>query len=75
MHILTWHFLSFKILDMILVVTHGLPISSMVSMYHLPSDMFFEHGWVLYTLIGVSLPLVMLALYNKLFSLIKKSIL
>lgn len=74
LHILTWHFLSFKILDMILVATHGLPISSMVSMYHLPSDMFFEHGWVLYAFIGVSLPLVMLALYNKLFSVIKKSI-
>lgn len=74
LHILTWHFLSFKILDMILVVTHGLPISSMVSMYHLPTDMFFKHGWILYAIIGVLLPLVMLALYNEISSVIKKSI-
>lgn len=72
LHILTWHFLSFKILDMILVLSHGMPLSSMVSMYHLPTDMFFEHGWILYAIIGVTLPLVMLTLCNKLFSVIKR---
>lgn len=71
LHILTWHFLSFKLLDMILVLSHGMPLKSMVSMYHLPTDMFFKYGWILYSIVGVLLPLIIINLKNKIFTNIK----
>lgn len=72
LHILTWHFLSFKFLDLVLVLLHGLPISSMISLYHLPAKMFFEYGWILYAIVGVSLPLIWLNSKNVICSIIKK---
>lgn len=55
--ILTWHFLSLKVLDMALVFIHGMPMSSMVSLQHLPTDMFIKNGWILYAIVGVGLPM------------------
>lgn len=63
--ILTWHFLSFKLLDFTLVLIYEQPISAMVSMYRLPTDMFFKNSWILYSIVGVVLPLIMTNFANK----------
>lgn len=65
--ILTWHFLSFKIVSLVIVVLYGLPIAQWA---YFPSIQEYSRQgwWVVYTIAGVSIPLFM----SYVISLIKK---
>lgn len=54
--ILTWHFLSFKIVSLLVVLIYGLPFSY-IGMHPVISD-YTHMGWfVVYTIVGILVPL------------------
>ena len=54
--ILTWHFLSFKIVSLMIVVVYGLPFSY-IGMHPVIPD-YSHMGWfVVYTIVGIVVPL------------------
>ena len=55
--ILTWHFLSFKIVSLMIVAIYGLPFSY-IGMHPVISD-YAHMGWfVVYTIVGIVVPLL-----------------
>lgn len=70
MTILTWHFLSFKIVSYLIASIYGLNLSIVGS--HPTIRVFANQGWfVLYTVVGMFVPLGMVVLQNKLKRIIK----
>lgn len=71
MIILALHFISFKIVSLIKIYAYGLDIKKLAYFPVIPDCN--EYFWILYTIIGVSIPLIVLCGYKKLKSnLIKK---
>lgn len=56
LEILTWHFLCFKIVSLLIIEIHGLPIEQLA---YFPTVRGYSHiYWPLYTIVGVSMPLL-----------------
>lgn len=64
LEILTWHFLSFKIVSLLLVVLYGLPLE-MISQFPVIESKASSF-WILYTMVGVGFPICILYLKSKL---------
>lgn len=63
--ILTWHFLCFKIVSLIIVVVYNLPIERLAEFPAIGE--YTNRGWfVLYTIVGIGLPLLMTYLWGNL---------
>lgn len=62
--ILTWHFLSFKLVSLIIVSIYCLPLSRLGEF---PIIVDYSHNgwWTLYTIIGVAVPLLIDWLFSK----------
>lgn len=57
LEILTWHFLSFKIVSLSLISIYGLPMAHL-SEFPVIESLSMQGWWVLYTIIGIALPLL-----------------
>lgn len=62
--ILTWHFLSFKLVSLLLVLIYCLPLSRLSEF---PIIVEYSHcgWWILYTITGVAVPLLIQKLLSK----------
>ena len=60
--ILTWHFISFRIVSLMLIFCLGLPIEELATHPTIP----LKGMWIAYTLVGVGVPLIGVMLWNKL---------
>ena len=56
MMILTWHFLSFKIVSIVLIYCYGLPVKELACFPVI--DMNSQWLWAVYGIIGVGVPLI-----------------
>ena len=63
LEVLTWHFLSFKLVSLLIVLLYGLPIE-MISQFPVIAD-YASSFWLLYTIVGVGLPVGVLYLKRK----------
>lgn len=63
LEVLTWHFLSFKLVSLLIVLIYGLPMA-MISQFPVVSD-YASSFWILYTIVGVGLPIAILYLKRK----------
>ena len=63
LEVLTWHFLSFKLVSLLIVLIYGLPVA-MVSSFPLISD-YASSFWALYSIVGVGVPIGILYLKKK----------
>ena len=64
-NVLTWHFLSLKIVSLLLILLYGLPIKQL-SEFPVIESYAREGWWIAYFIVGVSVPLVGTWLYHKL---------
>lgn len=63
--ILTWHFLSFKIVSLIIIMIYGLPVEQLA--YYPSIQEFSTNGWwLVYTIAGVIMPLCLYNIYSRL---------
>lgn len=70
LNILTFHFLSFKIVSLAVIVAYGLPIKRLAEFPVLAHNSSFL--WILYTFAGVALPLLIGKGLEKIETLFKK---
>lgn len=64
--ILTWHFLCFKLISLAVIGVYGIPIERLAEFPVIGE--YTNSGWfVLYTFVGVGLPLSVNFLYNRFF--------
>lgn len=69
--ILTWHFLCFKLISLVIIGFYGLPIERLAEFPIIGE--YTNRGWfILYTIVGVGLPLSVIFLYNRFFCLCKQ---
>ena len=54
--ILTWHFLSFKLVSLLLILIYGLPIARLAE-FPVIEDFAYQGWWVLYLVVGVAIAL------------------
>lgn len=64
LEILTWHFLLFKMVSFVIVKAYGLPIGQ-VACYPAIQEYSSRGWWVVYTLVGVMLPVALAYGKNK----------
>lgn len=65
MELLTWHFLSLKIVSLLLVILYGLPIKQLSEFPVI--ETYARNGWwIAYFIVGVSVPLAGTYIYQKL---------
>lgn len=57
LEILTWHFLSFKLVSLVIIACYGLPIEHLAE-FPTMSPYNVQGWWVLYFVIGVAVPVV-----------------
>lgn len=62
--ILAFHFLSFKLVSIVIIMLYGLPIIELSKYYILSCGYWW---WVVYAFIGVNLPLVLRFAYDKIY--------
>ena len=62
--ILTWHFLSFKLVSLVIIGIYGLPIARLAE-FPIIGEYSTQGWWVLYFLSGVMLPLSIVLLKDK----------
>ena len=63
--ILTWHFLSFKLVSLIIIMIYDLSLEQLA--YYPSIQEFSTRGWwVIYTIVGVIMPLCLYNIYSKL---------
>lgn len=56
-NVLTWHFLSMKLVSLLLITLYGLPIKQLSEFPVI--EVYARHGWwVIYLLVGVGIPVV-----------------
>lgn len=67
--ILTWHFLSFKLVSLLIILVEGLPIEKL-AMFPVIESVNIIYS-ILYVLVGIGVPLIGLALYLRLTNWIK----
>lgn len=64
--VLTWHFLAFKIVSLLIVVVYGLDVARLAELPVVHE--YSKNGWwPIYAIIGVSVPLYFRYVYGKLF--------
>ena len=63
LEVLSWHFLSFKLVSLLIVLIYGLPVA-MVSLFPIISD-YASSFWGLYSIVGVGVPIGILYLKKK----------
>ena len=66
--VLTWHFLSFKLVSLLLIWIYGWPIEHLAE-FPVITDLAGRGWWALYFLVGSGVPLSVLFVLNKLTSL------
>lgn len=64
--IMTWHLLSFKIVSAVTITIGHLPLSQLYYITVTP-DNDFKLLWIVYSLVGVSIPLLTLSILNHFF--------
>ena len=69
LEILTWHFLSFKIVSLMIIAYYDLPIDRLAD-FPVISPYNVQGWWVLYFVIGVAVPVIGTAYTNKLIKFI-----
>lgn len=62
--ILTWHFLFFKLVSLIIVKIYKLPLNTIASFPSI-QEYSSEGWWMAYTLVGVLLPVMLICMINK----------
>ena len=62
-NILTFHFISFKVVTLLIIIIDGLPLEKMAAFPVIPNDSNFL--WIAYTFAGVTLPLIIGEIINK----------
>lgn len=62
--ILAFHFVSFKLVSIVIIILYGLPIIELSRYYILSCGYWW---WVVYTIIGVNLPLALRFAYDKIY--------
>ncbi len=65
LEILTWHFLSFKLVSLVIIAYYGLPIEHLAE-FPVMRPYNVQGWWVLYFAVGVALPVVMTICTRKL---------
>ena len=65
--VLTWHFLSFKLVSLLLIWIYGLPIEHLAE-FPVITDLAGRGWWLLYLLVGSGVPLSVVFIQNKLAS-------
>lgn len=60
--VLTWHFLCFKIVSLIIIQCHNLPIGQLACFPIIPE---YTSWWIAYFVVGTGLPLSILASFRK----------
>jgi fucose 4-O-acetylase-like acetyltransferase len=63
--ILTWHFLCFKIVSMIIIAYDGLPIEHLAE-FPVMRPYNTQGWWICYFIIGVAVPVIGAVYFNKL---------
>lgn len=63
--ILTWHFLSFKSVSLIIIMIYDLPLEQL-AYYHSILEFSTRGWWIIYTIVGVIMPLCLYNIYSKL---------
>lgn len=67
MSILIWHFSVFKIVSLIYVICHHMPVSTVGMGRTLNSGLYMHgYGWIVYSIAGVSIPLLVSYINSKL---------
>ena len=64
LEILTWHFLCFKLVSLLIVGVYSLPIEQLAE-FPVIEEYAYAGWWTLYLIVGVSLPLLMKKLTTK----------
>ena len=71
-NVLTWHFLSMKLVSLLLIIGYGLSIDRLAD-FPVMEDYATKGWWVIYSIVGVSLPVAGTYLFHQLKSRIKRS--
>lgn len=53
---LTWHFLSFKIVSLLIITIYSLPMTRLAD-FPVINELAIKGWWILYVIVGVSIPL------------------
>ncbi|HII4514740.1 acyltransferase family protein [Clostridium perfringens] len=61
LYIMLLHFLSFKLVDALIVFLYNLPINN-ISAY--PVSTYGGYWWILYTIVGVGIPVIIMYIYE-----------
>ena len=72
--ILTWHFISFKLVSLLIIYIYKLPIEQLAT-FPVITEYAKSGWWIAYTLIGVALPICMLLLTEPVMKGIKEKFL
>lgn len=62
-HVLTWHFLSMKIVTLLLILIFSLPIAELSS-FPVHKPLAHQGWWIIYTIIGVEIPILWMKIYD-----------
>ena len=63
LEILTWHFLCFKVVSLIIIAIYSLPIEQLAE-FPVIQQYAYQGWWLLYLCVGVALPLVLILIAN-----------
>lgn len=74
--ILTWHFISFKLVSLLVIFIESRPIEQLACFLVIPKDVsdqsfYYTHWFLLYTLVGIGVPMLGVVLKDKINSFIK----
>ena len=68
--ILTWHFLTFKLVSIIIIWKYSLPVARLAE-FPVIEEATYKLWWVVYFLAGVLIPIFLI--YNPLMSFLKRN--
>lgn len=60
--VLTWHFLCFKIVSLVIILVYNLPIEQLACFPIIPE---YASWWIAYFVVGTGVPLAILGLQQK----------
>lgn len=61
--ILTWHFLCFKVVSIVIITIYNLPLEHL-SMFPVIEGNMYNRWWMVYTLTGCVIPLAVISIFN-----------
>lgn len=67
LEVLTWHFLSFKLVSLLVIVIHGLPIEQLARFPTISN--YAAMYWPLYSIVGIGVPMGLCLLFARIRSL------